>query len=423
MKHLITPSLKSRFVSLALSFAPSAVLAALWLGGLLASLGSVFVVGDGGDASTQPQWWVPSLLIAAAGMGAGFAVERMGGRRGLFFVAAALGLLCIASFAASGLLRIDILFAPMLLAALSSALVVQVRRLSIVDAELSRNLQRVARRASATEASAANARLAGGLKLLDTVLPLKEAVVFCIDEVGVPAPAARLRSDAQGAPGEANRNSAWREGVKLCERAIRSGEIVIQPDLTASQAGGGCPSIVVVPLRYAGRAVGALLVRLREEFDETDRPLLKNVSAQLARDLQRDEARAQEPPPDSATLYSARAAEHRLESFHMIAGLLTEQGFAAHALSEASDGHAVAYLDGTIAYVNQPMLTAARLTEGEARKLNLFGLLDRFRAGVFDEPSIAVRRVLQTGDAYERELHFAERNQTLELRIALVTER
>jgi signal transduction histidine kinase len=49
--------------------------------------------------------------------------------------------------------------------------------------------------------------------------------------------------------------------------------------------------------------------------------------------------------------------------------------------------------------------------------------LDRFRAGVFDEPSIAVRRVLQTGDAYERELHFAERNQTLELRIALVTER
>jgi signal transduction histidine kinase len=43
--------------------------------------------------------------------------------------------------------------------------------------------------------------------------------------------------------------------------------------------------------------------------------------------------------------------------------------------------------------------------------------------GVFDEPSIAVRRVLQTGDPYERELSFAERNQTLELRIALAAGR
>ncbi|HEV2706030.1 MAG TPA: ATP-binding protein [Pyrinomonadaceae bacterium] len=422
MKHLITPSIKSRFVSLALSFAPSAVVFGLWSWGALASLGSVFVVGRG-EASTQPQWWVAALLIAAAGMGAGFAVERAGGRRGLLFVGAALAVLCAASFAVSALLRIDILFAPMLLAALASALVVQVRRLWIVDTELTRNLQRVARRASATEACAANVRLSGGLKLLDTVLPLKEAVVFSLDSAGVPAPAARLRSDAQGsAAAETNRNSAWREGVKLCERAVRTGEIVIQPDLTASQAEGGCPSIVVVPLRHAGRAVGALLVRLREEFDETDRPLLKNVSAQLARDLQRDEARAQAAPADSATLYSARAAEHRLESFHMIAGLLIEQGFAAHALSEASDGHAVAYLDGTIAYVNQPMLAAARLTEKDGARLDLFGLLDRFRAGVFDEPSIAVRRVLQTGDAYERELPFPDRNQTLELRIALITE-
>jgi signal transduction histidine kinase len=62
--------------------------------------------------------------------------------------------------------------------------------------------------------------------------------------------------------------------------------------------------------------------------------------------------------------------------------------------------------------------------EAEARELDLFGLLDRFRGGVFDDPSIAVRRVLQTGDAYERELHFPERNnQTLELRIALITDR
>jgi two-component system, OmpR family, phosphate regulon sensor histidine kinase PhoR len=59
----------------------------------------------------------------------------------------------------------------------------------------------------------------------------------------------------------------------------------------------------------------------------------------------------------------------------------------------------------------------------EAPKTDLFGLLDRFKSGVFDEPAIAVRRVLQSGEPYERELKFPDRNQTLELRIALAKDR
>ncbi|HYP53884.1 MAG TPA: HAMP domain-containing sensor histidine kinase [Pyrinomonadaceae bacterium] len=66
------------------------------------------------------------------------------------------------------------------------------------------------------------------------------------------------------------------------------------------------------------------------------------------------------------------------------------------------------------------MRRAARLSEKESRSLDLFGLLERLRAGVFDEPALAVRRVLQTGEAYARELPFPERNQTLALRISLV---
>src|SRR3979490_2330253 len=69
------------------------------------------------------------------------------------------------------------------------------------------------------------------------------------------------------------------------------------------------------------------------------------------------------------------------------------------------------------------MLPAARMSEREAQDIDLFGLLSRFRSGVFDEPSIAVRRVLQSGEPYERELNFPDRNQTLELRIALATDR
>src|SRR5215210_1125610 len=257
-----------------------------------------------------------------------------------------------------------------------------------------------------------------GLKLLETVLPLEEAVIFEPDENNHLAPAARLRSAASGGP-EAGRNSAWREGVSLCARAIRFGQMVA----TTSEE-EGAPASVALPLKHEGRAVGALLVRLRESFDKSDCPLLLAVGEQLARNFQRDEARKRPVPRDFLTLISTRAAESRLESFGVVSGLLTEQRFGAEVLSEASDGHAVAYLDGTLAYVNPPLLRAARLIEKEARSLDLFGLLDRFRGGVFDEPSIAVRRVLQTGDAYERELHFPERNnQTLELRIALVTER
>jgi len=106
----------------------------------------------------------------------------------------------------------------------------------------------------------------------------------------------------------------------------------------------------------------------------------------------------------------------------MLSGLLTEEHFGTQGLSESSDGLAIAYLDGTLAQVNAQLLRSARLTPAEARKLDIFGLLDHFRCDIFDEPVMAVRRVLQTGEPYERELHFADRSQTLGLKISLLTE-
>ncbi len=284
-----------------------------------------------------------------------------------------------------------------------------------------RRLARVAAASASNEGAEATARLGSGLKLLDTVLPLDEAVVFCLDASGAPAPAARLRAATSGgASSDPRRNSAWREGVRLCERAIGAGEMLVKE---SEAAGAGALTSVAVPLEHEGRAVGALLVRLREGFDETDKPLLAAVGAQVARDLQREEALALAEPRESATFLSVSAAEHRLERFGVLAGLLAERGFGPHVLAEAADGHAVALLDGRLAHANAPMLRAARVTDESARALDLFGLLERFRGGVFDEPSIAVRRVLQTGDPYERELPFPDRNETLELRIALLSGR
>jgi signal transduction histidine kinase len=375
---------------------------------------------DPATPSVPPQTWVVLIVVASAGAFGGFAAERLGAHKGLQVVAGALVILCAASLAVSRFLHLDIVFAPLMLAAFGSLAAAQARRLWKIDAMLTRNVERVASRPSVLEGRGARARLSCGLKLLDTVFALDEAVVFRLDESGAPAQAARLRSQSQGASANASengdRNSAWREAVGMCERAVASRELIIEA------CAGGARSNVAAPLLHEGRAVGALLLRLREPFDKDDSPLLSNVSAQLARNLQRDDARSLDLPKSRETFLSSRAARQRLEAFGVVSGLLTEQGFAGLVLSEAQDAHAVAYLDGTLAFVNRAMLAAARVGAAEWRSLDLFGLLERFRTGVFDEPQIAVRRVLQTGQAYERELTFIDQSRTLALRIALVSE-
>jgi signal transduction histidine kinase len=417
LKSPVSFSLKSFSLSAALSLGVSALVAGAWGVGLLVSPAALFMFDHPATPSVPPQVWVVLLLVAAAGLGGGFAAERLGAGRALQVMAGALVVLCAASLLVSRFLHLDIVFAPMMFAGLGSLVTAQARRLWKIDSLLTENVERLAVRRSALEGRGADGRLLSGLKLLNTVLPLEEAVIFRLDEWGAPVQAARLRAPSPAGARDDGSNSAWREGVETCERVMRSRELEVKTE----SSGDGDASTVAVPLCHDGQAVGALRLRLRGRFEEDDRPLLENVSAQFARNLQRDDARALDVPRGRETLYSSRAARQRLEAFGVVSGLLTEQGFAGLVLSEGSDAHAVAYLDGTLAFVNPAMRAAARLGSAGWRKLDLFALLERFRTGVFDEPQIAVRRVLQTGQAYERELTFLDRDETLLLRIALVT--
>jgi two-component system phosphate regulon sensor histidine kinase PhoR len=314
-------------------------------------------------------------------------------------------------------LKIDILFAPMALGAMGAVLLVQLYRLWLIDSVLTNHVNHTSAKADTVEASLAQTRLTSGLKLLETILPLEEAVVFEPDDLGALVPCARLRTSQSGAL-EPGRNTVWRRLIQLCDRAVETSEIALAPagEIDTFES-------VAIPLRHEGRTVGALLLRLRESFDQSDRRLLAAVGGQVARNLQREEARKKKREGNLPAFVSARTSSHRLHAFDVISGALTENRFGAQVLAEAADGYAIAYLDGTLGFVNPAMLWAARLNEFEAQKLDLFGLLDRFRSGVFDEPSIAVRRVLQSGEPYQRELKFSDRNQTLELRIALATDR
>jgi signal transduction histidine kinase len=283
-----------------------------------------------------------------------------------------------------------------------------------LDLKLTRKLAESSSRLIPGSGTEVSSRLESGLKLLETVLRPHEVVVFRVDENRNLVSAARLRTSKSG-PLDVSRNFAWRDGITLCENAIKAGELITQKrnDSDASIS-------LALPLCHESRSVGALLVRLQEEFDDRDRALLSAVGAQLARNLQREVARRTPLPRALRAYLSARSARTRLELMDVLNGLISEQGFVVNALAEISDGLAIAYLDGTIGYINSPLLQLAHISPEDVGRLNLFDLLDALRAGVFDEPTIAVRRVLQTGIAYQRELQFDDRNGTFGLRMVLV---
>lgn len=367
-----------------------------------------------------PKPWLAALQIFGAALFAAASIQMLGGRVGAYLVAGLLLGLGIASLAVSKGFSIDIIFAPMATAAIMAALAAQIAGVLAIDSYLTASIRRVVSDVSQIEGREARSRLLSGLRLLQTVLPVSEAVVFHPNEDGQLDMAARLRSNQIATALDCDQNSTWREGVALCERAFRTRRIL------ATEGQVGSPAIVAsvaIPLEHEGRSVGALLLRLKEHFSEEDRPLLTAVAAQLARNFQRDEARADALRASWQSMMFKSAAEQRLEEFRAISGLLTEQRFGAEVLFEVSDAHAVAYLDGTLAYVNPTMSALASIDQKDTAHWDLFSLLGKFRGGVFDEPSIAVRRVLQSSQPYEREIYYPDRNQTLEIRIALAKTR
>lgn len=406
-------------MSLALALLAGILACLVWRAGLIDSLQTAFVINVArGEGSLQaPETSLGLLLIATVSTSAGFFVGRVGARRSFLILGAGFLTMCVASLIVSRYLKIDILFAPMAFGSITAVFLVQLHRLWLIDTLLTQRVTETIARTNALDASQAENRLTSGLRLLQTILPLEEAIVFQPNDHGEQVPCARLRAPA-ATTAQTARNSVWRQLVNLCDKAARTREIALAPIGTIDTLEN-----VAMPLQHGNGTVGTLLLRLHESFDQSDRRLLAAVGSQLARDLQREDAQRQKIDSNLPAFISSRTSDLRLHAFDFISGALTEHRFGAQVLAEASDGYAVAYLDGTLAYVNPAMLWAARLNQHDVQKTDLFGLLERFRSGVFDEPAIAVRRVLQSGEAYERELKFPERNQILELRIALAKER
>jgi signal transduction histidine kinase len=377
---------------------------------------NTFVLPPAGQIAPLP--W-PRLGAAMAILGTGafcaiWGLHRFGTRRAFPYIGVAIIVLALAHWLSARFFSFDILFIPMALAIAVAMLGVQALRIWKLNAQLTERLIHSSSKLNSLHADQTSARLNSSLKLLDTMLSPQEIIVFRRDLSGELVTAARLRATSNSSL-DSSRISTWREGISLAEQSLKS-RTLLTKKLGTETSGTN----VAVPLRHENQSVGALLVRLPGELNSDDRSLLNAVGAQLARNLQRQEASKSASQKTQFTYFSASAKQRRLDLLAVVNGLLSEQRFGINALAEIRDGVAIAYLDGTLAHINDPLLKLARLSQAEVSDLTLFDLLDRLRTDVFDEPTIAVGRVLQTGEAYEGELQLEDPAGTFGLRISLV---
>jgi signal transduction histidine kinase len=355
---------------------------------------------------------VAAVVLIACSLGFGLTVDTFGVRRAWRYLVAGIVFVCGATFFASRFFELQLLLTPLLFSTALAVLLVQVNRLWYLDGQLVKTLFDGPITAS-DFGPGAHQRLMSGLKLLNTFLPLNEAIVFQIDDSDAFEAVARFKGTTQQ-PLDTSRNSVWREGVRLCEQAAAAGKLVGQTVGEPKQL------TVAVPLLHEREVAGVLLMRPAAQLDEDDKLLLEAVGSQFARNLKRESFAKNSARSKWFSYFSQKGTRRKLDALNVLKAVAIEQRCEANALTNINEGVAIAYLDGTLAQANPTLLRYAGLTPERAQHLDLIGLLNNFRTGVFDEPEIAVRRVLQTGIDYVGELDFDEKDQILSLRISLL---
>ena len=359
-------------------------------------------------------WWKAVILIFIS-LTVGYLVEKYSLKRVLPRALVFIAILFVASIVSAQFLNIGLMFIPITLTLILTLFIVHLKTLWLIDSALTEKLVVLASTGHLLEGQSADLRIESGLRLLESVLPLSEAIVFRYTIEGELNPIGRARSD-RSFDSSIERQSSWRENVGLCEEALSQRQTVVQP--IEGEKGA---VRVALPLIHDDTSVGVLFVKVNQNFQIDDQYLLEAFSGQLARNFQRKELREKILPHESWwSSFSSYSAENRLDIISLVHGIIKEQSFSAIASSYLKEAHAIAYLDGTLAYVNRQMRHLTKFTTQEFYEIDLFGLLERFKTDVFNEPELAIRRVLQTGDTFKSELYFSETNKTLDMQITLV---
>ncbi len=353
------------------------------------------------------------LLIV--GIVSGIVTEKFSIKKILPYVGFFIVVWAAFSLAAAKYFTVNLYFVHVAVVVVSAMIAGHLKKLWLIDYELTERLVQVASTEHLLQGKSADSRIESGLKLLETVLPLSEAIVFHYDESGELKPVGRARNDA-AIDNLITRQAEWRENVGLCEQAFQQRQTVV--NLDENKVGSARAAL---PLIYEKVAVGVLFVKVDKNFEYADRNLLEAFSDQLARNFQRKELRRKSLPHKTWwSGLSTESAENRLDVISLINSSMMEHSFGALASSYLKEAHAIAYLDGTLSYLNRQMRHLSKMNAGQISEVDLFGLLDGFKNEIFNEPSLAIRRVLQTGETYKSELFYPETNRTLKIQITLV---
>ncbi len=306
-----------------------------------------------------------------------------------------------------------ILFIPGILIVALTITVIHIKRLWQIDSALTGKLDEIISSNRTPSERLGKLRLESGLRLLETLLPNSEVVIFEYNTDGELNPIGRMRGDKSHGNAMA-RNAAWRDGIQLCEWAVQSKESVVQVSENNSSA-----ARIAMPLIYDEVLVGALLVNIKKGFEKADQYLLESFSEQLARNLRRREYFDKNLSQSWHSFLSADLAQNRLELISLFHGMLKEQRFGAVASSYLKEAHAIAYLDGSLVYINNQMRKLAKI-DNDLVEIDLFKLLAKFKSETFVEPNLAIRKVLQTGENFQCDIDFFDLKKTLDLQITLV---
>lgn len=405
---------KSALIAAMLSVITAIVIILLWqIGKAYIFLVQTYV----SPAEFNFSWWhIPVLVLMA--ILAGFVAEKTSIKRLLPYYTAFIAGWFVLNIIAAKFLGFNLFFLQTLIISSSVIFIVHLKKIWTIDSELTERLVNLASTGHNLEGKSADLRIESGLKLLETVLPLSEAIVFHFDKAGNLTPVARARNGSNGSSEDSlvSRQSAWRESVQLCEQALARRETVVQTDENNKNA-----AHIALPLIYEKLAIGVLFVKVSQNFERADQYLLESFSGQLAQNFQRRELRSKDLPHKFWwSFLSTHSSENRLDILSLLNSLMKEQTFSTIASSYLKEAHAIAYLDGTLAYLNRQMRHLADLEPHQIPELDLFGLLENFKTEIFNEPRLAIRRVLQTGETYICELDFPEANKILKMQISLV---
>lgn len=356
--------------------------------------------------------WQQALLLTIASVITVLVISKFEIGKSIKLVLIFLGFWSIFSIVSTNTAGANLFPIPIIFSAAILVTLIHFSKLWKIDSELTRQLVTLATSGSRLSGNSPETRVETGLRLLETIFPSADVIVFSFDHAGELYPIGRTQK-AGDLGASKMRNECWQENVTLCESAIEKRETIVRLSVDVENA-----ARLALPLISESVVIGVLFLDVKADYETDDRTLLESFASQLARNFQRNELKRKSLPHRNWwSSFSVQSSENRLNIATLVDGIIKEKSFGTIATSQLNEAHAVAYLDGTLAYLNTRICELARITDSEITGINLFSLLDRFRTPIFDEPTLAIRRVLQTGTTYSCELEYAEEDTVLQLQI------